>query len=96
MLTPSRTPIDHPYVDVAVKAARAGYGAEPILFPNIGGAAPDYLFVSRLQVPCIVIPYAAADQNNHAPNESQSIDGFFGGIRSSAALIHFLSEKGKV
>jgi acetylornithine deacetylase/succinyl-diaminopimelate desuccinylase-like protein len=37
-LIPSRTPIDHPAVEIISDALRETYGAEPIVFPNIGGA----------------------------------------------------------
>ena len=93
MVPPSRTPVDHPYVDVAVRAVQAGFGEDAILFPGIGGVAPDFVFTGHLGVPSIVIPYAAADQKNHAPNESMVLDGFFKGIRTSAALPYFLAKK---
>lgn len=47
----------------------------------------------HLGVPSIVIPYAAADQKNHAPNESMVLSGFFKGIRTSAALPYYLAKK---
>lgn len=93
MVTPSRTPVDHPYVEVAVQALREGFHEEPVIFPGIGGVAPDFVFTGHLGVPSIVIPYAAADQKNHAPNESMVLDGFFKGIRTSAALPYYLAKK---
>ena len=93
MVTPSRTPVDHPYVKVAEEALREGFLQEPIVFPGIGGVAPDYVFTGHLGVPTIVIPYAAADQKNHAPNESMVLDGFFHGIRTSAALVYHLAKE---
>ena len=95
-VTPSRTPIDHPYVDVARQAVREGFEMEPIVFPGIGGVAPDFVFTGHLKVPTIVIPYAAADQKNHAPNESMVLDGFFHGIRTSAALPYYLGLRGRL
>ena len=93
MVTPSRTPVDHPYVEVAAQALREGFHEEPVIFPGIGGVAPDFVFTGHLGVPSIVIPYAAADQKNHAPNESMVLDGFFKGIRTSAALPYYLAKK---
>lgn len=93
MVMPSRTPIDHPYVAVAADAVRIGFNEEPIIFPGIGGVAPDFIFTGHLGVPTIVIPYAAADQKNHAPNESMVLSGFFNGIRTSAALFQCMAEK---
>ena len=51
-------------------------------FPNIGGSGPNYIFTETLGKPCIVIPHATHDQNNHAPNESMDLEGFFKGIRT--------------
>ncbi len=32
MVTPSRTPVDHPYVEVAAQALREGFHEEPVIF----------------------------------------------------------------
>ena len=38
-------------------------------------------------VPAYVMPYANADEANHAPNENMEIDLFLKGIRTGAALL---------
>ena len=48
MVTPSRTPVDHPYVEVAAQALREGFHEEPVIFPGIGGVAPDFVFTGHL------------------------------------------------
>lgn len=90
-LEPSRTPITHPLVDVARRAVADAFGAEPYIYPGIGGAGPNYIFEKHLQVPCITIPFAAADQNNHAPNENLTVSGYLNGIKTSAALIEYIA-----
>ena len=55
---------------------------EPIIFPNIGGAGPNYIFTDVLRQPCFVVPHATHDQANHAPNENMEVEGFFRGIRT--------------
>ncbi len=95
MVMPSRTRIDHLYVSAAVNAVKLGFEEEPILFPGIGGVAPDFVFTGHINVPTIVIPYAAADQKNHAPNESMVMDGFIKGLRTSAALPYYLAQIGR-
>lgn len=87
-LEPSRTPITHPLVKVAHEAVTDAYKVEPYIYPGIGGAGPNYVFQKHLGVPCLTIPFAAADQNNHAPNESMIVEGYFNGIKTSAALMH--------
>jgi acetylornithine deacetylase/succinyl-diaminopimelate desuccinylase-like protein len=85
-LTPSRTPIDHPALPVIVEALRDAYGLEPIVFPNIGGAGPNYIFTDILNQPCFVVPHATHDQANHAPDESMDVAGFFNGIRTGVRV----------
>jgi len=85
---PSRTPITNKYVGVAREAVTKVWGTEPIIYPGIGGAGPNYIFTRDLGIPCIVIPFAASDQANHAPNESLVLEGFEKGIMTSAAVIH--------
>jgi hypothetical protein len=38
------------------------------------------------------VPYANADQANHAPNENLKLDLFHAGIRTGAALLAKLGE----
>lgn len=85
-LIPSRTPIDHPALPVIVGALRDSYGKEPIVFPNIGGAGPNYVFTDILEQPCYVVPHATHDQANHAPDESMDLEGFFNGIRTGVRI----------
>lgn len=85
-IVPSRTPIDHPAVAVIKEALREVYGLEPVVFPNIGGAGPNYVFTDILSIPCFVVPHATHDQANHAPNESMDLDGFFKGIRTAISV----------
>jgi acetylornithine deacetylase/succinyl-diaminopimelate desuccinylase-like protein len=85
-LIPSRTPIDHPAVDIIAAALRETYEAEPIIFPNIGGAGPNYIFTDVLKQPCFVVPHATHDQANHAPNENMEVEGFFRGIRTQCRV----------
>ncbi len=92
-ITPSRTPIDSPWVGVAARAVEKAYGQKPIIYPGIGGSGPNYVFTDTLKMPCILIPFAAHDQANHAPNESMIVDGYYSGIRTAAAII---DEAGKL
>jgi acetylornithine deacetylase/succinyl-diaminopimelate desuccinylase-like protein len=87
MLVPSRTPIDDPWVTVAARAVEKAYGQKPIIYPGIGGSGPNYVFTDTLSMPCIVVPFAAYDQANHAPNENMIVSGYYNGIRTAAAVI---------
>ena len=90
---PARTPIDNPYVALAAKAVELGFGEKPVLFPSVGGGGPHYIFDRQMHIPVIEIPLARADQNNHAPNESMGLRGFYCGIKMAASLIDILAEK---
>ena len=91
-IIPSRTPIDHPAVPVIVESLRDAYGKEPVVFPNIGGAGPNYVFTDILEQPCFVVPHATHDQANHAPNESMDLESFFAGIRTGVRVFPRLAE----
>ena len=58
--------------------------------PTMGGSLPDYVFTQTLGVPALVVPYANADDANHAPNENLELDRFIQGIKTGAAILWFL------
>ncbi len=91
-IVPSRTPIDHPVVDIIKESLTEVYGLEPVVFPNIGGAGPNYVFTDVLKMPCFVVPHATHDQANHAPNESMDLEGFFKGIKTAIRVYEKLSK----
>jgi len=86
-MLPSRTPIDSPFTAPIVEAVRAARSVEPYLVPSAGGSLPDYVFTKILGLPAFVVPYANADEANHAPNENMEIALFHAGIRTGAALL---------
>jgi len=90
-LEPSRTPIDHPAVAIIKDSLRDVYGLEPIVFPNIGGSGPNYVFTKILGVPCFVVPHAGHDQANHAPNESMILEGYYRGIQTAVKTFEKLA-----
>lgn len=90
-LNPSRTAVDHPYVQTVVRAVRFATGKEPIVSPSMGGSGPDYLLTGVLGLPSVWLPLSPHDSNNHAPNESILLEGFFEGIKISAAVMEEMS-----
>jgi len=83
----SRTPIDNIYVSRISDAVKCIWGAEPYLYPSIAGSGPTYVFDSELRRPTITVPFAAADQNNHGPNESFILRGLWNGIKTGIVLL---------
>ncbi len=91
-MEPSKTPLDSPFVEPLKQALRIATGQEPLLFPAMGGSLPDYVFTSILGIPDFTIPYANADEANHAPNENLELDLFIRGIKCGAAMLTCLGQ----
>ncbi|MCC6625770.1 MAG: M20/M25/M40 family metallo-hydrolase [Chloroflexi bacterium] len=92
-MEPSKTPLNSPWAVPIQRAMVVAQGAEPLLVPALGGSLPDYVFTKTLGIPAFGVPYANADEGNHAPNENLEVDRFFGGIRTGAALLLALAEE---
>ncbi len=90
-MEPSRVPVEGWYTPLARKAIIAAQSVEPLLVPSAGGSLPEYVWTKILKVPALTIPYANADEANHAPNENLSLDCFLNGIRTGAALMLHLA-----
>ncbi len=89
-MDPSKTPLDSPFAEPIRRGVLAAQGAEPLLVPRLGGSMPDYVFTRDLGLPSFLIPYANADEANHAPNENLEIERFFTGIKTGAAMLAYL------
>ena len=50
------------------------------MIPAMGGSLPDYVFTKILGIPAFTVPYANADEANHAPNENLELERFIRGI----------------
>lgn len=90
-MAPSKTPLDSPFTPALVAAIAEAQGAAPLLIPSMGGSLPDYVFTKILGIPAFVIPYANADEANHAPNENLEVERFIAGIKTGAALLTHLA-----
>jgi acetylornithine deacetylase/succinyl-diaminopimelate desuccinylase-like protein len=87
IMDPSKTPLDSPYTLPLQQAIRLAQNQEPLLVPAMGGSLPQYVFTKMLGLPVFGVPYANADEANHAPNENMEIWRFFQGIKTSAAIL---------
>jgi len=86
-MDPSKTPLDSPFTAPIRQGIIAAQGQVPLLVPAMGGSLPDYVFTKLLGIPAFVVPYANADEANHAPNENLELDRFFSGIKTGAAIL---------
>jgi acetylornithine deacetylase/succinyl-diaminopimelate desuccinylase-like protein len=89
-MEPSKTPLDSPFVELLRNAIAAAQGQSPLLVPALGGSLPDYVFTKILGVPAFVVPYANADEANHAPNENLEVERFYMGIKTGVAMLTYL------
>lgn len=89
-MDPSKTPLDSPFTALLRQAITAAQGEEPLLVPAMGGSLPNYVFTKTLGIPAFGVPYANADEANHAPNENMEIARFFLGIKTGAAMLSYL------
>lgn len=86
-MDPQRTPLDHPIREPIVDAVAAAWDGEPILKPSLGGSLPTYVFADALDVPCVTVPYANSDENNHSPDENLALWCFESGVRTTIELL---------
>lgn len=91
-MQPSKTPIASPFTPPLRQAFVKAQGEEPLLIPAGFGSLPGYVFTKILGIPAFVTPYANPDEANHAPNENLTLDCFYSGVRTGAALLHELGE----
>lgn len=88
---PSRTDPQVPVARKVVRAVEKERGRKALILPSLGGSMPDYVFTRILGAPSLGIPYANADEANHAPNENMDLELFFSGIHVSARVLEELS-----
>ena len=89
-MDPSKTPLDSTFTEPLRQAMLAAQGVEPLLVPAMGGSLPEYAFTKTLGIPTFGVPYANADEANHAPNENLEIERFFMGIKTGAAMLAYI------
>jgi acetylornithine deacetylase/succinyl-diaminopimelate desuccinylase-like protein len=87
IMEPQRTPLETPYTEAIIRGARAGFAEEPLLTPALGGSLPIAEFGETLAIPCYGIPFANADERNHAPNENMEVGRFLRGISGAAGVL---------
>ena len=91
---PSRTSAELPISQAVIAAVARGFGRQPLIYPCMGGSLPDQVWTRTLGAPSIMVPYANADEANHAPDENIHLDCFHAGIVCSATLIDELGRMG--
>lgn len=91
-MAPQRTPLDHPVREPLLAAVADAWELEPILKPTLGGSLPTAVFTNELDIPCVTVPYANSDENNHSPDENLAIWCFRSGIRTTVRVLETLAD----
>ena len=84
---PSSTKTDLPVCKAVARGVANWWKVEPILMPRVGATNPEYVFTKIAGLPSVCVPYANADESNHAPNENMTLECFYNGIHTSAEVI---------
>jgi acetylornithine deacetylase/succinyl-diaminopimelate desuccinylase-like protein len=91
---PALTPIEHPGVGVAARALETAFGRAP-LFSREGGSIPVVAALEEiLGIKSILVGFAAAHGNFHAPNEWMPVANVARGMETIVHLWHGLAEIG--
>jgi acetylornithine deacetylase/succinyl-diaminopimelate desuccinylase-like protein len=77
---------DDPFVHLALQAARAVYGKEPVVSPISGGSGPVDIVQEHLHPPIVDVGVAHPGCLVHAPNEHIRIDYWVLGTRHMARI----------
>lgn len=82
----SKTSLDLPISKAVIAAVESARG-KTILMPTSGGSVPLYIFTDNLRTPCIGVPIANHDNNQHSANENMRLQNLWDGIETMAALL---------
>jgi len=82
----SKTSMDLPISRAIIAAVESAHG-RVIKMPTLGGSVPLYIFTDNLKTPCIGIPIANHDNNQHSANENMRLQNLWDGIETMAALL---------
>jgi len=84
---PGRTDPDHPFVKLAIAAARDAYGKEVVVAPLVGGSGPNFVFLDSLKVPIVTGGVGYPGSRAHAPNENMVLAHFVNGVKHTARIL---------
>ena len=82
----AKTPLDLPISQAVIAAVESAHG-KVIKMPTLGGSVPLYIFTDHLKTPCIGVPIANHDNNQHSANENIRLQNLWDGIETMAALL---------
>lgn len=90
-LTPFRTDLKDPFVDVVMDAAKQVYGENVVLEPSSAGGGPMSGFGEYLGVPIVSAGVGYSQSGPHAPNEHIRMSDFYEGVLFITELLKSFS-----
>jgi acetylornithine deacetylase/succinyl-diaminopimelate desuccinylase-like protein len=82
----SKTSMDLAVSQAVIAAVESAHG-RVIKMPTLGGSVPLYIFTDSLKTPCIGVPIANHDNNQHSANENIRLRNLWDGIETMAVLL---------
>lgn len=90
----SRSDTSNPMLQTISGAVERIFERPAVQMPSLGSSwGAEYLFTQILKMPCMYVPYANTDENNHSPNENFKVDYFKRGAHVIAEVIGSLGDK---
>ena len=77
-----RTDFDSRVGNWLTRALTDAFDTTPVRERTMGGSIPISPFVSILDAPAVVVPFANKDNNQHSPNENFRMGNYIDGLRS--------------
>jgi acetylornithine deacetylase/succinyl-diaminopimelate desuccinylase-like protein len=83
-----------PAIQACINSLEKAFGKE-VVFMREGGSIPVVeTFTNVLKAPVVLMGLGLPDDNIHSPNESYSLDNFYGGIHASAIFFEEFAKLG--
>jgi acetylornithine deacetylase/succinyl-diaminopimelate desuccinylase-like protein len=79
-------------VQAAIRAARAIYGAEPVIYPRMAGSGPMYPLSDMLGIPAVLAGITHQGSRAHAPNEHIRLEEYWLGQKFIGEFIKDFAE----
>jgi acetylornithine deacetylase/succinyl-diaminopimelate desuccinylase-like protein len=79
-------------VQAAIQAARAVYGAEPVIYPRMAGSGPMYPLSDMLGIPAVLAGITHQGSRAHAPNEHIRLEEYWLGQKFIGEFIKAFAE----
>ena len=90
---PAKSAFEAPVAQAAIKAARAVYGQDPVVYPLMAGSGPMYPLSAALGIPAVSgMGVGHARSRIHAPNENIRLEDYFRAVEFTAEFLREFAE----